>query len=275
MKYFIICCFVFLFGFIAFKSVQFKNPHKLVMIWGKKGSGKTTLATKLTQKHLKQGDIVFSNAEIYGAYKLDVKDIGFKTFPVNSVLIVDEASLVWDNRDFKKFDTEHVGRYFRLQRQYKNTVYLFSQNFDIDKKLRDLTDEMYLCVNLFGFISVAKKIKKTPKLHKVQQNEDGQKNGEGFITEDFRYYFPTQWIFTYIPRYIKFFSSFSPDSLPPVDRIKYTFDNDLYLWKYQRYAFYKLEQLRDVKRSFAYRKKMRKLSFVMSGDDAFRLLGIY
>lgn len=274
MKTLLLCGLCSLFLFIQYKSKQFDNPFKLVMIWGKKGSGKTTLAAKLAQKHLKRGQIVFSNVEIYGTHRLRPTDIGFRKFPEHSVLIVDEASLIWDNRNFKSFDTQNVGRYFRLQRQYKNTVYLFSQNFDIDKKLRDLCDEMYLCQNLFGFISVAKKIHKIPKLHKASQQEDGSKKSEGFITEDYRYYLPTSWIFTYIPRYIKFFSSFSPDPLRPVARKKYLFDNDLYLWKYQRWIFYKLEQIRNIKRFIENQRRLRKIAAYVTDDQIAEINGI-
>lgn len=271
MKYIIIYGLVIILIYVQYMAKKFENPYKLVMIWGKKGSGKTTLATKLALKHMKQGQPVFSNAEIYGTLKLDTKDIGFRTFPPHSVLIIDEAGLIWDSRNFKSFDLTNVGRYFRLQRQYKNTVYLFSQDFSIDKRLRDLCDEMYLCVNVFGFLSIAKKIHKIPKLHKASQDQDGSSKNEGFITEDYRYFLPFSWIYTYIPRYIKFFSSFSPDPLPDVIRKKYYFKNDLYLWNYQRYDFYKKEQVLDIKRYFAKLRRLYRLSARITPEELLNL----
>lgn len=80
---------------------------------------------------MKKGYKVFSNVEIFGTYKLDPADIGFVQYPPNSVLLIDECSLIWDNRSYKSFRPE-VARYFRLMRHYKNIVFLFSQNFDID-----------------------------------------------------------------------------------------------------------------------------------------------
>lgn len=244
MKYIILSALAALFIFISYKSKQFYNPYRLTMIFGKKGSGKTTLLTKLSIKYNKMGYKVFSNVEIFGTNKLDISDIGVNDFPPKSVLLIDEVSLIWDNRNFKSFKPE-VARYFRLQRHYKNVVYLFSQNFDVDKKIRDLCDDMYLLTNIFCFISVARKIRKTPTLHQPDQDGSGETKGEGFITEDFSFDFPTSWIFTYIPRYIKFFNSFEIDSNEPVKRNRYKFNNEPYLYKLTYYKNYKLDQMRD------------------------------
>ena len=69
--------------------------------------------------------------------------------------------MIWDNRNFKNMDPKVVA-WFRYQRHYKCRVYLFSQSFDIDKKLRDLCDEMYI-VNKFARVLVrAKRIIRKP-----------------------------------------------------------------------------------------------------------------
>lgn len=246
-------------------SSKYDNPNKLIMIFGKKGSGKSTLLMKLAVKYQKAGRLVFSNTEMYGCYKLDIKkDFGYKAPPPNSVIMIDEVGLIWDSRNYKSFDLENVGRFLRLQRHYKCTVILASQDFSIDKRIRDLCDEMYLCSCIAGFISVARKIRKRPKLHKATQSDDGSKQGEGFITEDYSYYLPSAWIFTFIPRYIKFFTSFQPDPLPPYKRIKYIFDNDIYLFNYLHYPFYKAEQIRDIGRWI---QKQRKLYLMTASVD--------
>ena len=41
------------FIFIAFHVVVYRNPYKLYMVFGKKGSGKTTLMTKLAIQYQK------------------------------------------------------------------------------------------------------------------------------------------------------------------------------------------------------------------------------
>lgn len=182
--------------------------------------------------------------EIFGCNKLEIDDIGFRDFPVNSVLLIDEVSLIWDNRNFKSFKPE-VAKFFRLQRHNRCITYLFSQNFDVDKKIRDLCDDMYLLTNLFGFLSVARKIRKTPTLHQPSTDDTGKSNNEGFITEDYTFDFPSTWIFTYIPRYIKFFNSFEVDPMKPVNRKKYVFINEPYLYKLTHFNFYVKDLAKD------------------------------
>ena len=223
------------------------------------------MLTKLSLKYNKLGYKVFSNVEIFGCYILDPNDIGFVQFPPNSVILIDEVSLIWDNRNFKNFKPE-VARYMRLLRHYKNIMILFSQNFDIDKKVRDLCDEMYLATNLFGFISVARKIKKTPTLHQPSTGDSGERTQEGFITENFTFYPPSQWIWTYIPRYIKFFNSFEIEEMKKVGRIKYRFLNEPYLYKLTHYSFYVRDMAEDFKTSLKRKLHQLRFSFNVSDD---------
>lgn len=267
IKRLIIVFLVLLFLWVQYMSRKYANNNKLIMIFGKKGSGKSTLLTKMAIKYQKAGRLVFSNFDMYGCYKIDVKkDFGYKAPPPNSVIMIDEVGLIWDSRNYKSFDLENVGRFLRLQRHYKCTVILASQDFSVDKRIRDLCDEMYLCVCLFGFISIAKKIRKTPKLHKASQSEDGSTKSEGFITEDYRYYMPSEWIYTYIPRWIKFFTSFQPDPLKPISRRKYNFENDRYLFNLMHYQFYKVDQIRYVKMLIKKWWKLQRMSASVSWD---------
>ena len=105
---------------------------------------------------------------------------------------------------------------------------------------------MYLASNLFGFISVARKIKKVPTLHQPSEDKDGSRNNEGFITENFTFYPPSEWIWTYIPRYLKFFNSFEVEAMRKADRIRYRFINEPYLYKLTHYDFYKRDQINDL-----------------------------
>lgn len=156
--FFIAFCLL-LIPFVYF-TVKYRNPYKLIMVFGKKGSGKTTFLTKMTYKYQKKGRPVYSTEWAPGVHLFDVNQIGYMMFPENAVIFIDEVGMVWDNRNFKQFKPE-VRDYFKLQRHYKHTVYLFSQTFDIDVKLRNLTDSMYLLKNHFGWFSVARKIKRS------------------------------------------------------------------------------------------------------------------
>ena len=83
------------------------------------------------------------------------------SFVPNSVIYIDEASLLWSNRDFKKMD-KRIIEWFQLQRKYKVTVHLFSVSFDIDKKIRDLCDEMYICNKIGRVWSIARHVVRKP-----------------------------------------------------------------------------------------------------------------
>ena len=236
--------FVFIFslyGYLSYVSYQFRNPYKLIMLFGKKGSGKNTLLTKLSIKYNRMGYKVFSDSDIYNTYKLNTDWIGKYDFPENSVLMVSEAGITWDNRDFKTFSKE-VRNFFKLQRHKKVIVYLASQSFDVDKKLRDLTDEMYLIVNYMGIFSVAKKIHKQIAIHNSSDNNDG----ESFLTETYSFGFPWEWKVTYIPRWIKFFNSFECEQFNRVQLERYRFLEEAQLYKLQSWQFYKVFQLKQL-----------------------------
>ena len=212
---FLICCF-FIF-FVAYHVIKYRNPYKLYMVFGKKGSGKTTLMTKLALQYQKKGWNVYCDRPIPGCYLYDIQDFGKKMFPENSLILVDEVGLIWDNRNFKSFP-ECVKVYFKYQRQYKNVVYLFSQSFDVDKKIRDLTDHLYIVQNFFNCFSIARRV--TKSLTVVHADKSAQ--GESKIVDDYNIdsllLAPFGSVkFTYIPKYAKYFNSYNPPQLDPYE----------------------------------------------------------
>lgn len=209
------CIFLCLAAFLVYHVILYRNPYKLFMVFGKKGSGKSTLMCKLALKYAKRGRPVYCNTPIPGTYYFDVDKIGFEGFPEDSVILIDEVGMIWDNRNFKTFKPE-VRDYFKLQRHYKHTVYLFSQTFDVDKKLRDLTDNMYLIRNFFNCFTIARRITKTITIVHAGQGQETTAN----LADDMQ--FDSLLLFwagtvkiTYIPKYAKYFNSFDVPELPP------------------------------------------------------------
>lgn len=202
-------------GFMSFLS-YYRNPYKLIMIFGKKGSGKTTLLTKLALKALKDGHPVYSTVEVPGCYLFDVNMVGSYVFPPESVVFIDEAGMVWDNRNFKNFRSE-VRDYFKYQRQYRNTVYLFSQTFDIDKKLRDVTDGMYLCKCYCGILSVARRINRSIILTE-STSESESRIADNLVFDPIFSFLAggKPALFTWVPAYAPYFKSYNPPKLPLV-----------------------------------------------------------
>lgn len=208
---FVIIVIIFI---IALWSRKYMNPYRLYMVFGRKGSGKSTYMVKLAVKYHKQGRLIFSNVDVPFGTKIDIKTLGQYAPPPGSVLLVDEVGMIWDNRNFKAF-REDVRDYFKLQRHYRNIVYLFSQTFDIDIKLRNLTDAMYLVTSPFPILSIVKRIKRTIVL--VQPVADA----EGKISDSLE--FVPFWMnlfgakaiqFTFIPHWAKYFDSHEAPELP-------------------------------------------------------------
>ena len=110
---------------------KYQNEFPIRYYIGLRGKGKTTLATKTAIKHLKLGHNVYSNFELFGAYRLNPDEFGDYNFPYHSAIFLDEVSLIWSNREFKTFK-KSVEEFLRLSRKRKIWIYLYSQSFDVD-----------------------------------------------------------------------------------------------------------------------------------------------
>lgn len=202
---------IYIAVFYCFFIYFFKdsNFYKLILIFGKKGCGKTTLILKESIKYIKKGIRVYCNVEgIPGTYYYDPLNIGEYTFLPESVVFIDEIGTYWDNRDYKDFN-KLLTKWLKLQRHYKIRIVGFDQNFTMDKKLRDHADLLYLCVRL-GKISILRPIYKSIGISK-------DTNGNGQLVDTFRYGSIFQYKFTFLPRYYGMFDSFEAPALPEIE----------------------------------------------------------
>lgn len=195
------------------KTKKYLNPYSLIFVFAKKGQGKSTYLTKQALIHLKRGWTVFSTEPIPGTYKIDYLDIGYCEFPQRSLVLIDEVGMIWDNRNFKNFDNA-VRDWFKLQRHRKVKVILASQSFDVDKKIRDLADEMFLLVKRFRVFSYGKRILK--RLDIVEAT--GQSGSESRVVDQLKFdsllfFFLGSRTLTYIPKYAPYFDSFAAPAL--------------------------------------------------------------
>lgn len=209
---FIICFVLFCFLY-SFFTRRFKNPYKLYLVFGKKGSGKSTYLVKLALKYQKKKYTVYTNMldmQVPGVRLIDADQLGEFVPPPNSCVLLDEVGMIYDNRNYKNFKNS-TRDFYKLQRHYKCVVYLASQTYDIDKKLRDLTDGMYLCQNLATVFTLVRPISK--KITLTEATADG----ESRIAENLRFQFLTSWKINYIPKYVKYFQSFIAPELPSIE----------------------------------------------------------
>lgn len=127
---------IFLLVILFVMDIFLKNPYKLYVIIGNKGTGKTAYMTSLAYKYAKKKYNVFTN---FGIFKELPFDYWNYEFPPRSVLFIDEVGLVHDNRSYKTFPQE-CAEFYKYQRKNKLIIYMASQTVDIDKKIRDLAD---------------------------------------------------------------------------------------------------------------------------------------
>lgn len=221
-------CIFFLVFHLTTK--KYLNPYKLTMVFGKKGAGKTTFLTKLCIKAYRDGYKIYSTTPIPGAELFNPSEIGFRRFEPESIILIDEVSLIWDNRNWKNMKPEVV-EFFRYQRHFRLKVYMFSQSFDVDKKLRDLCDQLFLLKNFMRIWSIARRINKRVTVSSPSEDEDGNQK-QGCLVEDYSFapvIFPGNMIWTYIPRWSVFFDSYEGKVMPDVN-------SKLVLFNGQQYA---------------------------------------
>lgn len=205
----ILCVILVLFLYLLLTR-KFVNPYKLIFLFGKKGSGKSTLLTKIGYKYDRKGWTVYTTEKLPGLHDLsDPKQIFDIDFPERSCILIDEVSLIWDNRDFKHMD-KRVVEWFRYQRHHKCRVYFFSQTFDIDKKLRDLADEMYLVEKYLRVFVVAKHIVRKPVVVHPGPDSPARIDDDMIVDGPLLTFFGGK-LFAFIPYWSRKFNSYKLD----------------------------------------------------------------
>lgn len=194
---------------------KYVNPYKTVLYYGKKGCGKTTYLTKVAINAIREGKTVYSNVMIPGTILFNPKQLKTCTPQPNSIVLIDEIGLIWDNRNFKSFESE-INEWFKYARQYRVTVHMFSQVPDIDLKIRNLCDAYYLMENKARVFSYGKRIS---KVLTVKTDIEGKGN----LVDSFEFaplLSPKSRTLTFIPRWSEFYQSFNPPTRPYIKGIE-------------------------------------------------------
>lgn len=181
-----------------------KPPHILSIYFGVPGAGKTTFASYLAKHDLKKGLKVWSNVPITGTYKLSPKDDIGNYSIVDGRVIIDEAGLEYNNRDFKEF-SKNALRFYKYHRHNELAIDIFSQGYDdMDKKLRVLAQRLYV-------------VKKSLIPFFIRRRTIAKKVGINELSKEIidEYYFvplSSKWIFA--PFVWKMFNTISREELP-------------------------------------------------------------
>lgn len=198
---------------------RFYNPYKLILYMGKKGVGKSTVLQKEAVWHSKHKWNVYCNAgdsNYKNAIEIDCSRLWEQEIKPHSVVLIDEVNLLWDNRDFKRFPQE-LNRWFRAQRHNKIKCIMFSQTADVDKKIRDLTDRIYLVRRYFQVLIICFPFEKDidpPNPKRMQNSND-------FVdTYKKRNFGPMGCSYCWLPKWCKQHDSFKEIAITDADRAR-------------------------------------------------------
>lgn len=216
---FFLAIFIPVFAFCLY-SRKFANPFKLTFIFGKKGSGKSTYMVKLMLRYLKKGWLVYTDMQdviIPNVRIINARDLENFAPAGNSVLFLGEVGITYDNRNYSKFP-EGIRDLFKFERKYKFRCYMDSQSYDIDKKLRDVVDGMYLQSNIGNVIGLSRPIYKSISLTEPSADSESR------VAEHLKFAPFWKWKVTWMPRYHKYFDSFSAPARPAIPYKEVTAD---------------------------------------------------
>lgn len=207
MKVIFIITFVFCSSVLIWHILtrKYLSPYTFTLVFGKKGVGKSLSMQKDILKHLKRGWKVYadSNTNIKDVVMIDASKIYTYRFPRNSLIVIDEINLLWDNRDFKKFD-KNIQDWFREQRKKGIKIIAYSQTFDCDKKLRDLTDTLAIQRKFMRVWTVRRYYVKTPRIISAEEARDTARIADDYVKVPLLFRGVD---FTYIPKYIKHYDT--------------------------------------------------------------------
>lgn len=189
--------------FILFKLCAPPKPNGVVLYFANIGTGKTTFLSKIAikeQKLMKKGKskykYIVSNAIISGVtYIPDIRVLLKKGAMQNTLILIDEGSIVYNNRKMNL--TESEIQYFKLIRHYTSTLIVLSQSYDdIDVTLRRLYTQIYIMRKLPVF-TLIQPIKKKIGIDEMTKQ----------IIDEYRFAIPFSWRVFCRPKYFKFFNS--------------------------------------------------------------------
>ncbi|HBN82378.1 MAG TPA: hypothetical protein DDZ89_00890 [Clostridiales bacterium] len=196
-----------------------KHPkYDITFIAAEIGAGKSCYAAKLVKRHLKKGWKVYSNDFVLGAGRINVKQLETMCAPEKSLIILDEASLDMNSRNFAKTALVLI-EYFKMSRHYKNKLVLISQTFsDTDKQIRDLAARILFIRPIFadsfpGLVSMPVRVR--GHLGIALDGQPAMQYKIGRVGVPYL-----------LPLYYKYFSSFSRVERPHIPWVEWVKEQD-------------------------------------------------
>lgn len=191
------------FSVYIYLSVKYQNPYRLTFIFGKKGAGKSCFMVRKMLYYRKKGWNVYTDMadiKIPGVHVIDIHHLEhFRPLP-NSAVFLDEVGISMDNRSFKSFPPG-LRDFFKYSRKMKLVIYMNSQAYDVDKKVRDTTDSMLLMQSIGSFLCICRPIIRSITLTAPSADSESR------IADVLRFAPIWRWRVYYMPSYFGYFDS--------------------------------------------------------------------
>lgn len=133
----------------------YKKKYYIRLITGPTGAGKTLLANHIAQQYIKRGKDVYTTFACIGAKKLPVNFYDYK-YPKDSLLILDEAQIGLDSREFNKLVKSGASNkllaMLSMHRHNKLDIVCITQDAEeIDVRVRRFCNEFINIKNIVFF----------------------------------------------------------------------------------------------------------------------------
>lgn len=196
------------------------------IVFGKPRAGKTTYAASVVQRNKRKLALrsrlgrfgrfincysyVFSNEPtLSDTITFRVADLGKFKFPEHSLVVIDEAGIELNNRNFKTL-TQESKRFAAMHGHQKVDVLLLSQHVDIDLAYRSRCHDMLLISNR-GVFSLIEPIR-----YQIDVDNEKHELVEAYskpqgLAKLLSFFLPRGCRFFYRPRWYKYFDSFVDD----------------------------------------------------------------
>ena len=131
----------------------------IYIICGQKGTGKSLYTVNYFLKNKRRYNKIYSNKPIKDTYKIDSYNWVFQRFDTNCAIIIDEAQLYFNSREFAKLTKNGVGMalldYLTMCRHYQLDIFFITQSIDrIDCQIRELADYVFYLKKTFKFFNI-------------------------------------------------------------------------------------------------------------------------
>lgn len=193
----------------------------ITVIFGNPRCGKSTDCIKRGLKGKKKYNKVYINFEhsVPEVRIADLTDLGKWVFDDDSLILIDEAGIEYNNRAYKSLP-KHTIAWFKKHGHYRDDVVVYSQSLDMDITIQRLAEQLWLMYRM-GPWTLSRRIYK-----RIGVDDNTKQLVDKYEMASWLWllvwplqYITKEWKFriTFRPFYYKYFDSWNREDLPVKD----------------------------------------------------------